>query len=210
MIESTNYKQLSKSTLSRLQLLLHSLYPDALKRIRVKKNGTVVLIKSLFKRNIRIHISDLIFGQIPRALSLDRYNSLDFVDYINEKVLENMNKYEVSEINKVTAVINELTYWLNKKGEEAEIVEESYTPALGGKTIVIEPREEKQEGLILFKDHLFHIFQGIMRKKQFAYSLILTLGLRLSIPLMEQASRLNLEPIEGIAPQIRNIVFNTS
>lgn len=164
MIKSINYNLLSKKSKLKFNILIYTLFKENnFKKIKIHKNGNVTLLKKgflFFRKGVRKQLIDLLFNDIPLALSTELYNSTDFAKYLSETLLERLSRIGAGrEIYKIEDIID----YLHKELELHQLIKDRYDEQIivpSPNTILVD--NQKMNNLVLFKDNLFYIFKGIV------------------------------------------------
>lgn len=231
MLKYTNYNNLSLDAKSKLQRIIDRLYTSiGINKFNIKSDGTVQLIErsylfGLIKIGVKKPIFELLNDDIPRAISMELWGSLDLSSHIRNELIKELNNNDYhSEINKVSSMINCLYKILEGRDEYEQIVNEMINYKLSNKVICLPESEAifinstSDTNVVTKKqDALFLIFRDLMYNRRIqlrgiGYASILFLALNAMriigmIPSFEKESN-NKARIETI--MIRDGVFDSS
>jgi hypothetical protein len=197
----TNYRKLHRNTIGKLKIICAILFIDH-KYITIKKNGTVVFTTNKiwsWRCRVKKPITELLIYDIPRMMSVRRWNSFGLVDNYTLEIAKLIQSHHTDEIGNITEIVNYLYSELSQarikdiRNNGSDVVM-SFTPVIEDQIYepeVVEianieyilPGEEKleTEGLLAyFVDYMKNIIYGT-RYKVMAATLFLALNLSISI-----------------------------
>lgn len=169
MIKSTNYKTINRIALKKLNLLICTLfYESNFKKVILKKDGNVLLIKRnflFFRTGVKIPIYDLLLEEIPMAISMELFNSIDFAKHLRLMLIERINA--IGE-GKVIYKIESLIDYLHKEVELRHLISRIPDvlpiplPVPNDHIVITTTGEHEDTHPISVKDSLFFIFKGLV------------------------------------------------
>lgn len=172
MIKKVNYNKISSKAVTQLKLLIQTLFPQSnFKRIKLRNDGNVLLLRSglpFFRNGVSVHISQLLFDEIPRAISIELYNSTDFTHYLREKIITNLDEkvFGLSEIARIEGIIDflhsEAMRW--KLFIPKEDIQIMAMPLLNKDKVINIEAEESDYLPVRRVDNIFYIFNHMVNE----------------------------------------------